>query len=47
MEIKLTDEQASALRDYLECGDVPDYWTTPLAPVQQQLSEWYRTESPA
>lgn len=44
MQIELTDEQAALLYQYLESNDGPNYWDNPLAPVQQQLSDWYMTD---
>lgn len=40
--IELTAKQAEALYTWFEYEHRGDYWETPMAPVQQQVSAWRR-----
>lgn len=39
----LTQREADELYAFLQDTDLFEYWKTPLAPVGQALSQWWRT----
>lgn len=40
--ITLSSCESIALFDYMESGECPNYWESPLAPVHARLKDWYR-----